>query len=190
MRRAFDFYETPRHYVSALKAVIGSPRGRAFAPCVGDHAIVRLFPKLQWTTNDWDPKREAAYHMNAARLKLWDRATETDGESRPFDWTIENPPFEVEQSILALALEYSVNVAFLARLSLLEPTLKRTPFWAEHGERCTKIILSRYSFYAMTRKDGRPGSQSDNQTCMWLVWWGAQRGPGRTYWADRKGKIL
>lgn len=179
-RRPFDFYETPRHYVRALKAVIGSPRGHCFSPCVGDGAIAMRFPRAQWITNDWDRKRGADYHMNATRPKLWDTLCQQHEGTR-WDWTIDNPPFEVEQAILTLALEYSTNVAMLARLSFLEPTRARLPFWACYGERCTKIILPRHSF---------TGAGSDMQTCQWLIWWGAQRGPGRTYWADRKGRII
>lgn len=176
-RRAFDFYETPRHYTRALKAVIGSPRDHCFAPCVGDGAIVGMFRKARWTTNDWNPKREADLHLNATRGRVWNLVSKRDR----IDWTIDNPPFEVEQSILELALEYSTNVAMLARLSFLEPTRNRQPFWRTWGERCTKIILPRHSF---------DGIGSDMQTCMWLIWWGAQHKAGRTHWADREGRII
>lgn len=172
-RRPFDFYETPQHYTRALAQVIGAPKGRAYEPCVGDGAIVRAFPSLQWTTNDWNPKRAADTHYNATKAKAWG--------TLGFQWCITNPPFDAVLPILENALRFHPNVAFLARLSFLEPTFGRTDFWRRYGERATIIFLPRHSFTG----DGN----SDNQTCIWLIWWAAQLGPGRHYFSKDRGDV-
>lgn len=175
-RQPFDFYETPPHYIRALKDVIGAPTGILYEPCVGRGQIARRFPSFdRVVTNDLDRRREADTHYNAA---LGARAWGTLG----YSWVITNPPFSQELQILKLALMFTPNVAMLARLSFLEPTKDRTPFWDRYGADCTVIVLPRYSF----RNNDEGKRATDNMTCCWLVWWRAQRKGGHLHWTHRR----
>ena len=164
-RRKFDFYETPPHYLKALRDVIGEIDGNAYEPCVGKGNIVQFFDGADWTTNDLDPKRDANTHHDAS-----DGAGDAWGRLG-IDWCITNPPFSQELPILVNALRWSRNVAFLGRLSFLEPTEDRFPFWQEWAKRCTVIVLPRYSF----RLNDQGKKQTDSMTCAWFVWWAAQK---------------
>lgn len=157
-RRPLDFYETPPHYIEALQRVIGVPSGRLIEPCVGKGAIVeQLTVEGQWTTNDLNPRLPwAAHHLDATRQRLW---------RGRFDWAITNPPFSQELPILRHALRYCDNVAMLARLSFLEPTIERRLFWSRWQRNVEVIVLPRYSF-----KKVRGARATDTMTCCWLVW--------------------
>jgi hypothetical protein len=159
-RRPFDFYETPPHYIEPLLALIGPLEGqRVYEPCVGrGHISQYLTSALELRTNDIDRTRAADTHLDARLLEAW-------WESELWDWTITNPPFSDELLILNRAIEASRNVAFLARLSFLEPTRTRAIFWDIYPP-TDLIVLPRYSF----RLDDRGRRQTDNVTCCWVVW--------------------
>lgn len=162
-RRPLDYYETPPHYVRALLDVIGQPRGPVYEPCVGRHAITRYFVNAgPVVTNDINPNRRADSHLDATDRMSWG--------TLGFNWCITNPPFSDELPILKNALRHCKNVAFLARLSFLEPTRARVKFFKVWGAP-TVIVLPRYSF--RRNADGDKGS--DNQTCIWMIWWEAQK---------------
>ena len=78
-----------------------------------------------------------------------------------FNWVVSNPPFNQAFEILQRAFETEANIAFLLRLSFLEPTFQRQEFLAKHPP--TKlIVLPRFSFTA----DGK----TDSVTCAWMIW--------------------
>ena len=159
-RQPLDQYETPPHYVKALLNVIGKPRGVVYEPCVGLwHIAEALLGKgMTLLTNDLDPKRKADTHLDAAyNPDAWG--------TLPIDWCITNPPFSRELPILENAVAWCKNVAFLARLSFLEPTIERAPFWRKHPP-TGLIVLPRYSF--RNNKAGK--RQTDSVTCCWIVW--------------------
>lgn len=162
MRRRFDFYETPPHYVDALQRVIGVPRGRLIEPCVGRGAVIDML-KVDgvWHANDLNARREASTHFDAARK--WPGSGSRIGR---WDWGITNPPFKpaVMLPIVRNMLRYCNNVAFLARLSFLEPTIERRLFWTRWAPHAEVIVLPRYSF---RRSHGR--KQTDSVTCCWIV---------------------
>jgi predicted RNA methylase len=167
-RRPFDFYETPPHYVHALLHVIGPMKGKViYEPCVGKGHIASRLTNGGATlyTNDLDPKRKAKWHRDATLAASW-------GELG-FDWVITNPPFMHEQAILEQALAFGKNVAFLARLSFLEPTRSRRAFWRRHRPKLEVIVLPRYSF----RPNAEGKRQTDSMTCCWLIW--RERGHSR-----------
>jgi hypothetical protein len=159
-RRALDYYETPPHYVAPLLALIGPLDGlRVYEPCVGRGHISRSLGAAAYVlTNDLDDTLPAAMHFDARRVEAWPTAT-------TLDWTITNPPFSDELAILQHALVSSHNVAFLARLSFLEPTIARGVFWQAHPP-TDVIVLPRYSF----RLNDAGKRQTDNVTCCWIVY--------------------
>jgi len=159
-RRILDFYETPPHYIAALLDEVDI-RGAVYEPCVGEGAIaaaLRLLPLVTRVyTNDIDHKRKADAHRDAKLAYA--------GAKGEFDWHVTNPPFSDELPILQNSLGQCANVAFLARLSFLEPTEDRAPFLEERPP--TRIIvLPRYSF----RPNDKGEKATDSVTCAWLVW--------------------
>lgn len=159
-RRRLDRYETPAHYTAALTKRIGAPKGVVYEPCVGaGHLLNRLdlSRATKVITNDLDRHVVADHHWDVRRAKRWG--------TLGIDWCITNPPFSAEQRILEFALQFCKNVAMLARLSFLEPTISREPFWLRHQSRVEIIALPRYSF----RNNDQGKKATDNQTCVWLV---------------------
>lgn len=157
-RHTLDQYETPPHYIEALLDVIGPVQGVVYEPCVGTGCISRALTDAVVFTNDIDPAIEADTHFDAAE----------DGEAwgtLGYDWIITNPPFKQELAILQQALRWGRQVAFLARLSFLEPTVEREPFWQDHPP-TGLIVLPRYSF----RNNDAGERATDSVTCCWLVW--------------------
>jgi predicted RNA methylase len=166
-RRPLDQYETPPHYVEPLLALIAPALNGAvvYEPCVGQghiSCILAKFGPRQVLTNDIDPHCDALMHEDARETVAWGCPV---NDTVKLDWTITNPPFKDELAILELALVASRNVAFLARLSFLEPTVSRAAFWAAHPP-TDVIVLPRYSF----RLNDQGKRQTDSVTCCWLVW--------------------
>ena len=163
-RRALDAYETPPHYVEALLDVIGPVTGlRVYEPCVGKWHIAQFLTQArQLYTNDLDPKCAALTHVDARGADAWPMMT---SPQQAVDWTITNPPFSDALPILQHALASSRHVAFLARLSFLEPTLTRADFWDAHPP-TDVIVLPRYSF----RQNDQGKRQTDSVTCCWIVY--------------------
>lgn len=179
-RRELDFYETPPHYIAALLGEV-NVWGHVFEPCVGDGAIANALRKLpavgHVTTNDIDRNREADSHGDAKVL--------VSSAYGKFDWWITNPPFGEELPILENALDRCDNVAFLARLSFLEPTEEREYFLEQHAPDQV-IVLPRYSF----RPNDAGKRQTDSVTCAWLVWY-ADHAPRRTaVWGRGKSQAF
>jgi hypothetical protein len=159
-RRILDQYETPPHYIEPLLALVGPLNGLAvYEPCVGQWHIARYLSDARYViTNDLDKNCSANWHDDARTEAAWQL------QERP-DWTITNPPFSDEQAILGHALACSRNVAFLARLSFLEPTRTRADLWSRHPP-TDVMVLPRYSF----RLNDMGKRQTDSVTCCWLVW--------------------
>lgn len=158
-RRPLDQYETPPHYVEALLPLVGPLQALAvYEPCVGKWHIARYLAAASYLlTNDLDPGCSATMHQDARLVEAW--------PARTFDWIITNPPFSDELAILQHALLCARNVAFLARLSFLEPTRSRAAFWQAHAP-TDVIVLPRYSF----RLNDEGKRQTDNVTCCWVVY--------------------
>lgn len=159
-RHPLDQYETPPHYVGPLLELIGPLDGLSvYEPCVGKGHISRFLGGAgRLVTNDIDLDRPATTHYDARRGDAWP-VTDTH------DWTITNPPFSDELRILQCAIVSSRNIAFLARLSFLEPTRSRGVFWRAHPP-TDVILLPRYSF----RLNDLGKRQTDNVTCCWIVY--------------------
>jgi hypothetical protein len=162
----------------ALLASVPEIGGRVFECASGDGAIARVLRDeggLSVVTNDRAPRRVVDVHGDATRARVWS----TVG---PIDWTITNPPYAGHLTLPMLERAYAasaVGVAFLLRLSFLEPTkhgqracltpgrrrrrpasLPRGPWLAAHPP-SRLLVLPRYSF---------TGGGTDSVTCAWMIW--------------------
>ena len=93
---------------------------------------------------------------DATKREFWTRWVSS------IDFVVTNPPFSLASSILPLAYEHArVGVAFLLRLSYLEPCRDRADWLVQHP--LTKlIVLPRISFTG--------DRKTDSVTCGWFVW--------------------
>lgn len=161
-RRKLDFYETPPHYLEALGAELELPKdARVIDPCVGEGAIstwLRDYYELtEIYTNDIDKKRKADYHCDARNDNLY---VNTD-----CDWWITNPPFNIIDEVLTVAISNVENVITLARLSVLEPTAARREIY-RYYQPDLLIVLPRYCF----RLNDKGERSTDSVTCAWIGW--------------------
>lgn len=161
-RRTNDFYETPPHYLDALGSELNIPPGaRVIDPCVGEGAIAtwvkRTYGVPKVYTNDIDRARKADYHMDARNVELF--------EEVECEWWITNPPFNIIDDILRVAIEQVENVITLARLSVLEPTRERRSIF-KYYQPDMLIVLPRYCF----RLNDKGKRATDSVTCAWVGW--------------------
>lgn len=130
-------------------------------PCVGDGAIAQWLKKeykgVTVTTNDIDRTRKADFHMDALNRELYQ-------EVEP-EWWITNPPFNVIDDMLRVAIEHCTNVISLARLSVLEPTKERRSIF-RYYQPDMLIVLPRYCF----RLNDEGKRSTDSVTCCWVGW--------------------
>src|SRR4051812_23502812 len=121
-RRDHDFYETPSWMSVALLKRIPI-RGRVLECCAGHGAITRVLvadDRITVTSNEpYQDCQGARYTCDATKRSTW-------SAWRPFDWIVSNPPFNLAEAIVPLALEHArIGVAMVLRLSWFEPTLDR-----------------------------------------------------------------
>lgn len=162
MRRDNDAYYTPTE--ALLPLVLHVPelrRARVLEPCSGGHALsdgLRAHG-CDVRTNDLDPKCHADSNADAA----WSRSWEASGPLGPRrQWVVTNPPFLKALPILLEALQWATEgVAFLLRLSFLEPTDDRGVVLGVQPP-SDLIVIPRISFTG----DGH----TDQVTCAWMVW--------------------
>lgn len=165
-----DYYPTPEAITRALLDVVPIG-GSILEPCAGQCAISRVLqeaveePDQVESTDLLDPDADGVIPRDATTRRFWDFwATGDDG--KPYrDWTITNPPFSVAEQILPLAWEHSrEGVAFLLRLSYLEPTQGRGHWLQAHADHLRFVIP------VSPRPRFRRGSGCDSVTCAWFVW--------------------
>lgn len=164
MRRKHDAYFTSAGAVQVLL-----DRAQVLCtvcePCVGDGAIAKQLAKNQIArevvTCDIDTQRAADVHGDAGDVFAW-RQIEARAKSGVIHWSVSNPPFSHAFEILRLAHAHSLlGVAFLLRLSFLEPTEARGE-WLKQYPPDRLFVLPRYSFTG----DGK----TDSVTCAWMIW--------------------
>jgi len=148
-------------------------------PCSGDGAISARIGELlnqpDWMhTNDIDRSAPTRTHDDARNpmAPVW--------TLHSFKWglIVSNPPYSSALPIVKNALESSSNVAMLLRLSFLEPTRDRAPFWEDYGDRLSDIIVIGQPRPSFT-EDGR----TDSVTHAWFVWEGSRLGSTMVRWA-------
>jgi hypothetical protein len=171
-RRKHDAYYTPAWMVRALLRYTpidltppANSQLRIFEPCVGDGAIVRELiaaGALHVRTNDIDPGVRPDFTFDAADPWPIERL------GRRPHWTVSNPPWAMPKGkrplpvlILQHALEHSLVVSLLLRITFLEPCENRGSWLQEHPP-FQIIVLPRYSFTG----DGK----SDSATACWMTW--------------------
>ncbi|NJM66906.1 MAG: hypothetical protein HC851_15180 [Acaryochloris sp. RU_4_1] len=150
-----DFYPTAEALTQALLQVV-SISGTVLEPCAGDGAIAQLFPNCH--TNDLHTQRWD-HQLDATLPESWEQFAACE-------WVVTNPPFNRAPQILPHAYTHvQVGVAFLLRLSYLEPCADRSEWLKTHADRMTHVIVlnPRPKF----RSDSRGG---DNVTTAWFVW--------------------
>jgi hypothetical protein len=118
-------------------------------------------------TNDIDERFDTNWHEDATDplSPMWD--------IHP-DWVITNPPFTLAPDILPNALaSCKVGVAFLLRLSYMEPAGDRGDWLQAHADQqiMQAALNPRPNFRAgeINPKNGKPYG-TDNVTVAWFVW--------------------
>ena len=153
-----DFYETAEGLTRALlRRCPELTTAQILEPCAGEGAIARLFPNC--LTNDVDPLRPCDYALDATDPTAW-------SEFGTMDWVVTNPPFSHASQILPLALEHACEgVAFLLRLTYLEPCSDRADWLLQHADQM------RFCLPCNPRPQFRQDTDStDSATVAWLIW--------------------
>jgi hypothetical protein len=155
-RRAFDYYPTPAWMTLAL--LRRENVGDVLEPCSGYDAIANVFRARGQdpVTSDLNQETPAHWHLDATREATWVQLR----ESRCL-WTVTNPPFNLADQIVPLAVQYSPHVAMLLRLTWLEPTAARQRWLAAHPPR-RLIVLPRHDF--------RGSGSTDSVPAAWFIW--------------------
>lgn len=161
MRQPFDLYTTHSGLTQALLNHV-SIAGVVAEPCVGlGHMSSVLETDLSIAhviTNDIDPTHTADYHDDA-------RIPEAEIWSRQIDWVVTNPPFSDAAAILPIAFEKArVGVAFLLRLTFLEPCPNRAKWLKTNSKHMSHLIVFGQPRPSFT------GNGTDSATVAWMVW--------------------
>lgn len=157
-RRPFDFYETPAWMTLALLRRV-KVAGPVLEPAAGNGAIVRVLQKAghQWWSNDLDQTWPTQGHADITQRDTWRCFPE-------WNWAVTNLPFNVADQVVPIAHAFMLEdggLAFLLRLSWLEPTAARQDFLNQYPPK-RLIVLPRHDF--------RGSGQTDSVTSAWMVW--------------------
>lgn len=154
-RNKNNFYRTAEALTRVLLAEV-SIKGTVYECCAGDLAIANFFPDC--ITNDVDPTMPTHTHRDATQEESWVFPSA--------DWVVTNPPFNATHRILPLAYESArVGVAFLLRLSYLEPCEDRADWLAAHEDNLDRLII-----FGQSRPSFTGNGRTDNVTTAWMVW--------------------
>jgi hypothetical protein len=156
-RRKFDAYYTPEFATKHLLEYIDIKNKKILEPCAGEKNISKVLYKETNNIINNDIVYENNWNYDATKEELFKTANET----QKLDWIITNPPFNCAIDILKHSLTNSDNVAFLLRLSFLEPTYDRQELLSIYPPNKI-LVLPRISFTG----DGK----TDSVTCAWLIW--------------------
>lgn len=162
-RRPLDAYYTERRVTDSLLLRVRDISGVVCEPCAGDgmmaatlaqHTGVRMV-----VTNDIDPCQPSQFHGDAGDpcAPVWKCKA---------NWVITNPPFSEAHRILPVAFSHAlVGVAFLLRLSYLEPAKNRAEWFNRYGDCMTNLIV-----FGQPRPSFTGNGQTDSVTTAWMVW--------------------
>jgi hypothetical protein len=164
MRRANDFYPTQSLVTKQLLKRV-TIAGTVIEPCAGDGAMATVLDKHHGIdvvyTNDIDMTRDCHCHADVTKPLIWE-----GWKANQADWVVTNPPFGQTTEILPLAYEHAkIGVAFLLRLSYLEPTEKRGKWLRSHSSNLTNLII-----LGQPRPSFTENGKTDLCTVAWMVW--------------------
>lgn len=151
-----DQYFTPKWVTEELLLVIPSiASSKTFEPCAGLGGISKVISASH--TNDLDKSFDTNTHEDATNRLAWERFPTCD-------WVVTNPPYANDAGFKILRHAYAhakLGVAFLMRLSFLEPTQHRQE-WLYNNPPDLMIVLPRVRFI---------GKTPDFVTSAWFVWY-------------------
>lgn len=154
-----DYYPTPERITEILLNTVPAIAGSgAFEPCCGQGAISNVLRRANCVVYESDILMQDGQERDATTPSFWERHCP--------QWVVTNPPFSVAEQILPHAFEAAtLGVAFLLRLTYLEPTKNRSQWLQEHADRLRFVVPvnPRPQF----RRDARG---TDSCTCAWFVW--------------------
>ena len=166
-RRVLDAYPTPARLTQALLYYVPIA-GRVLEPCAGEGQMAEALELCDRSRvrvvyrNDIDPAYNCQHSEDATdfRAAIW---------QVPCDWVVTNPPYGRAEAILANAYRCArTGVAFLLRLSFLEPTNGRRVWLQEHQEQLSHLLV-----FGSPRPSFTDDGRTDSATVAWMVW---QRG--------------
>ena len=166
MRRTLDNYPTPSRLTEVLVRHIPI-RGRVLEPCAGAGQIAAVLGD-SWGidyvfTNDIDPAFNCTWHEDAAdpNATIW-----RPYKRKRLDWVVTNPPYKLAMPILNNAFQVArVGVAFLLRLSFLEPTKDRAAWLSDHARNMSDMLI-----FGGPRPSFTDDGRTDSATVAWMVW--------------------
>ena len=160
--------------------------GLVCSPCAGHGHMTRVLTaaKKRVITNDIDTTIPGLdYYGDAAdpMAEVWKDGLLDLPYARKYDWVVENPPFSLALPIIKNAWDSAtVGIAFLLRLSFLEPTTEipnamRGSAWAENIAKRGEWLDSHAQLMSNLIIMGSPrpsftGTGTDSVTPAWMVW--------------------
>ncbi len=162
-RRLLDSYPTPARLTEALLRHV-TISGRVLEPCAGAGWMAKVLesPEREVFRNDIDPAYGHPWADDATDpwASVW--------RVLP-DWVVTNPPYGQASAVLANAFRAThVGVAFLLRLSFLEPTNSRAAWLQAHQAELSHLLV-----FGSPRPSFTDDGRTDSATVAWMVW---QRG--------------
>lgn len=160
-RRPLDLYESNALQTKALLKLVPI-RGRVTECCAGPGAMARTLAAssliTRVITNDIDTQHPCHYHSDATKPEaiIW---------TEPADWIVTCPPFSAAALILPLAFALARDgVAFLLRLSYLEPCENRAEWLDDHAADFHGLFPFGLPRPSYTERGADP------VTTAWMVW--------------------
>ncbi|WP_299491213.1 hypothetical protein [Acaryochloris sp. IP29b_bin.137] len=138
--------------------------GSVLEPCAGRNAISDMLDS--YGSIDIVHSSDLLWPVGPGRTTNDATDPQYWAEAPKVDWVVTNPPFNVAEKILPLAYEHADRgVAFLLRLSYLEPCNGRKEWLKQHSDQMKRVIVvsPRIRFRSDTKG-------SDSVTCAWLIW--------------------
>lgn len=169
-RHDSDLYPTEYPITRILLNSVRHIGGNVCEPCAGPgwmSDILSHDPRINRVlTNDIDSQWDTDFVSDATvpDAKVW------TGMNRSYDWVITNPPFNGALDILRNAWDRSnVGVAFLVRLSFLEPTGERSGNRGDwlHAHKDNMTLLE---IFSQPRPSFTGDGKTDNVSVAWMVW--------------------
>ncbi|MCP4424428.1 MAG: hypothetical protein GY803_08060 [Chloroflexi bacterium] len=173
-RHANDLYPTDAAVTQILLDRVPQIRGVACEPASGPGVMAEELQRSGRVSQVWTNDIDIRWHEHTDFLSdaglpeamVW----AMDGPERPYDWVITNPPFNQAMPILRQAWSHArVGVAFLLRLTFLEPSGKRSDYrgdWLNaHADQMSHLIV-----FGQPRPSFTGNGKTDSVTTAWMVW--------------------